>query len=305
MSGVTPETVLVVEDDEGVARLHRIRLERAGYVVRAASTAEGALEQVRIGGVDLLLLDYRLSAAEDGLAFYARLKAAGYDPPVVMVTGHGDDATIIRALRAGVRDYIFKSVEYLDYLPEACRRVLDQVQVRHELADSQALARGVLDSLGSHIAVLDRDGVIVAVNDAWDRFARAHNGTARTCGVGASYLDVCRRAAGPYSEEAPAVERGIRDVLDGRPSFALEYACPWLPEPRWFALQVTPLTTARPGAVVTHTDITERKHAEQELREERDRFTRVAATALGPFARSSSGRTDGSSFPTRVRGSPR
>jgi signal transduction histidine kinase/FixJ family two-component response regulator len=270
-----PDTILIVEDDAGVARLQRLRLERAGYAVRAAATADEALEQVRAGGIDLMVLDYRLSGAEDGLAFHARLKAAGYDPPVVMVTGYGDDATIVRALRAGVRDYIFKSVEYLDYLPEACRRVLDQVRVRRELADSQALARGVLDSLGAHIAVLDRDGTIIAVNEAWDRFARAHGGGPRTCGVGVNYLDVCRRSAGPYADEAPGVERGIRGVLDGAlPFFALEYPCPWLAEPRWFSLQVTRLATDRPGVVVTHADTTERRRAEADLRrlaEERER----------------------------------
>lgn len=279
MSDTKTETVLVVEDDAGVARLQRLRLERAGYTVRVATTADAALGQVRTGGVDLLVLDYRLNSAEDGLAFYARLKGEGHDLPVVMVTGYGDDATIVRALRAGVRDYIFKSPEYLDYLPEAVGRVLDQVRVRRELADSQALARGVLDSLSAHIAVLDPHGTIIAVNEAWDRFARANDG-ARACGVGANYLDVCRRATGLYSDEAPAVERGIRDVLDGAlPSFVLEYPCPWLAEPRWFALQVTRLATARPGAVVAHTDITERRLAEEVVRESEARFRALADSA--------------------------
>jgi signal transduction histidine kinase len=263
-----PETILVVEDDDGVARLQQRRLERAGYAVHVAPTADRALARVRAGGVALLVLDHRLSGAEDGLGLYARLKAEGYDPPVILVTGYADDATVVRALRAGVRDYVFKSLEYLDYLPEACRRVLDQERVRRDLAYSQTLARGVLDALGAHIAVLDRAGAIVAVNDAWDRFARAHAGDARACGVGTNYLDVCRRAAGPYSDEAAAVERGVRAVLDGAAAaFALEYSCPWLDEPRWFALQVTPLATDHRGAVVSHTDITERKRAEEGLRE--------------------------------------
>jgi signal transduction histidine kinase len=53
--------------------------------------------------------------------------------PVILVTGYSDDATIVRALRAGVRDYVFKSVEYLDYLPEAVRRVLEQEHTKAEL----------------------------------------------------------------------------------------------------------------------------------------------------------------------------
>jgi two-component system sensor kinase FixL len=147
MNVTNPETVLVVEDDAGVARLQRARLERAGYAVRVAPTSDAALEHVRAGGVDLLVLDLRLSASEDGLEFYARLKTAGYDPPVVMVTGYGDDATVVRALRAGVRDYIFKSVEYLDYLPEAVGRVLAQERVRREREQALADLRAKTEEL--------------------------------------------------------------------------------------------------------------------------------------------------------------
>ena len=132
MPATRPETVLILEDDDGVARLQQRRLERAGYATERSATADEALARLRRGGIDLLLLDNRLNSAEDGLAFYANLKTAGLDLPVILVTGYSDDATIIRALRAGVRDYVFKSVEYLDYLPEAVRRVLDQVQAQRE-----------------------------------------------------------------------------------------------------------------------------------------------------------------------------
>jgi signal transduction histidine kinase len=138
MNTARHETVLILEDDEGVARLQQRRLQQAGYTVILSSTAEQALERLRSGGIDALVLDNRLPGVEDGLSFYTRLKTEGIDIPVIMVTGYSDDATIIRALRAGVRDYIFKSFEYLDYLPEACRRVLEQVRVQRERA--QALA---------------------------------------------------------------------------------------------------------------------------------------------------------------------
>jgi signal transduction histidine kinase len=130
------ETVLILEDDPGVARLQRLRLERAGYAVMAVTTPAAALDRLRAGGVDLLVLDNRLEGGEDGLTFYTRQKADGLDVPVILVTGYQDDATIIRALRAGVRDYVFKSVEYLDYLPEAARRILAQERTKRELAEA-------------------------------------------------------------------------------------------------------------------------------------------------------------------------
>jgi signal transduction histidine kinase len=129
-------TVLILEDDPGVARLQRVRLERAGFAAAVTATPDEALARVRAGGIDLLVLDNQLAGPEDGLAFYQRLTAAGYDPPVILVTGYSSDAVIVRALRAGVRDYVFKSVEYLDYLPEAARRVLDQERTKRDLLET-------------------------------------------------------------------------------------------------------------------------------------------------------------------------
>ena len=74
-----PETVLILEDDPGVARLQRLRLERAGYTVVAVTTPAEALARLRVGEVDLLVLDNRLDGGEEGLGFYTRLKADGWD----------------------------------------------------------------------------------------------------------------------------------------------------------------------------------------------------------------------------------
>lgn len=146
MPDAPAETVLVLEDDPGVATLQQRRLERAGYRVLAAASAAAARDLLARGGVDLLVLDYRLPDVPDGLAFYHELQAAGVNVPVVMVTGQTDDATVIRALRAGVRDYVTKSVEYLSYLPEAVGRVLArerEVRERHRAEEAlrQANAR--------------------------------------------------------------------------------------------------------------------------------------------------------------------
>src|SRR6267143_4031207 len=105
-------SVLIVEDDEGVARLQQRRIERAGHNVSTAGTIEEAMAKIKAGGVLLILLDYRLPGERTGLDVYAQLKATGHDIPVIMVTGYGDEATVIQALRAGVRDFVTKSVKY-------------------------------------------------------------------------------------------------------------------------------------------------------------------------------------------------
>lgn len=149
MTRETRETVLILEDDEGVARLQQRRLERVGYSCAVAATPDAALDRIRQGGLDLLLIDQRLSQAEDGLRFYDRLRSEGFELPVILVTGYSDDATIVRALRAGVRDYVYKSAEYLDYLPEAVGRVLEQVRVQRERERAVAALRAKTEELRS------------------------------------------------------------------------------------------------------------------------------------------------------------
>ena len=144
---MTPEqrrTILIVEDDPGTVRLVRTRLERAGYAVESAATAEEGMVRIRRGGVDLVVLDQRLPDGLSGLELYERVRAAGFDVPAILATGFGDEATLVAAIRAGVRDFVPKTADYLNYLPPAVARVLQQVAVERELAESRARAREAL-----------------------------------------------------------------------------------------------------------------------------------------------------------------
>jgi PAS domain S-box-containing protein len=169
MSASSEQTVLILEDDPGVARLQRSRLERAGFAAQIATTPDEALNRIRQGGIDLLVLDNQLATTDDGLTFYAQLKALGHDLPVILVTGYSDDATIVRALRAGVRDYVFKSVEYLDYLPDAVRRVIDQERTKAELTESQTVLWAVLNATLDPILLLDAAARVTLFNPAAER----------------------------------------------------------------------------------------------------------------------------------------
>jgi PAS domain S-box-containing protein len=146
-----------------------------------------------------------------------------------------------------------------------------QEQLRHNDAAKQD---AILNALPAHIAMLDAQGVIVSVNEAWRGFGRANLSVAPGHGVGLNYLDVCDRAQGPHSDEAHRVAAGIRAVLEGTsPGFTIEYPCHAPAEHRWFLLMVTPVAAPHPnGAVVMHLNITERRQAGEKLRESEIRF---------------------------------
>ncbi len=152
------------------------------------------------------------------------------------------------------------------------RDVTERKLAERALRDVSELVQAVEDSVLDHMAVLDREGTIVNVNAAWTRHAAEHGATAgmaaaRT-GVGSNYLAVCRGADGPERATALAVADGIADVLAGRRAlFALEYACHPPGGVGWFHMSVTPLQTRTGGAVVVHTDVTQRRRAEDAARE--------------------------------------
>ena len=133
-----------------------------------------------------------------------------------------------------------------------------QDHMRHNEAAKQA---AILNALPAHIALLDPQGVIISLNEAWRKFASTNVLQSPGYGVGLNYLEICDRAQGADAVEAPQVAAGIRSVLAGASTlFSIEYPCHSTTEKRWFLLAVTPLVNESPhGAVVMHLNITERK----------------------------------------------
>ena len=120
--------------------------------------------------------------------------------------------------------------------------------------DTQArLSEAIAASVASRIAVVDRGGVIVAVNAAWTDFATRHGAIPESLGIGMNYLDVCRRAAAVGNAEAHAVIEGLEAVCSGSSeTFSTTYTCDVPGEERWWIVTITPLRHAAGGAVIEH-----------------------------------------------------
>jgi len=120
--------------------------------------------------------------------------------------------------------------------------------------DLNALSQAVIDSVSAQIAVLAGDGTIVTVNRTWLDTPGAVESS-----VGTNYLAVCHRAMN--DRFAAAACNAIESVLRGeRTRASVEYPCATPEEERWWILDVTRLGPEG-GAVVVHTDITERVEA--------------------------------------------
>lgn len=150
------------------------------------------------------------------------------------------------------------------------------VTARHEAEERErergATVQAILDSMPSQTAMLDPDGRIVAVNQPWRDYWARGSEQPEPDWTTVNYLDACDRAV-PLTDFGTLValsdpERaaeGIRTVLRrDAPSFEMDYECIVGSELYWFRMNVLPLT-GRAGAVITHTDITERKQSELRL----------------------------------------
>lgn len=162
---------------------------------------------------------------------------------------------------------------------EEALRISEAKRAAEELQKSERFKQAVLDSVFSQIAVLDQDGTIVAVNEAWKRFALDNgpvpeNFVSRT-GVGVNYLSICQATLGHSREFSLAAHEGIRKVMDGQlPSFHLEYDCHSPTRERWFRMSVTTMGTENGWVVVAHTDITE---SSEQLRDTKEKLRALAA----------------------------
>ncbi len=164
----------------------------------------------------------------------------------------------------------------------AIRDITERKQAEEALRESQRFLRSSLDALSGHIAVLDESGTILEVNEAWRRFADENQFTAANYGVGASYLTDYEKTFTQECNVSPCTE-GIRDVLAGRtPQFELEYPCHSSTEQRWYMMRVTRFQSPGPARIViVHDNITERKLAEELLRQNHNTF--VSLIDNSPF----------------------
>lgn len=131
-----------------------------------------------------------------------------------------------------------------------------------QLEDAASQQSSILNSLPAHIALLNSEGTIIAVNEAWRKFAHDNGLPGRNYCEGECYF-----AEAANDEEAENFYNEVRRVIAGNKlHFQLEYACHAPDKRRWFKAIVSPLVTKeRRGAVIMHIDITDRKTAEEEL----------------------------------------
>lgn len=137
-------TIHVVDDDAAMRDSLRMLLEAAGFAARTFDNAVAFLASDPAGH-GCVLTDVRMPEI-DGLALLRRLREQGVQLPVIVMTGQGDIAIAVQAMKAGAIDFLEKPFGD-DALIEAVGRALEQSERLQELAEASAGAASRLATL--------------------------------------------------------------------------------------------------------------------------------------------------------------
>lgn len=140
MSEVAP-IVHVVDDDEAIRQSVGFLLRKAGHRVETYASGTVFLKAVSRSTTGCILLDVRMPDI-DGLEVQRRLADTGIALPIIMLTGHGDVALAVRAIKAGALEFLEKPFERASLLAAIDQAVAQSSRTaRAHLAEAEAVIR--------------------------------------------------------------------------------------------------------------------------------------------------------------------
>ncbi len=168
-----PISVLVVDDEPGIALLCKRVLGRAGYFVTALTDPRDAEEWLKQNKTDLLLVDIRMPEV-DGFEVITRARRLQPDLAVLVMTGFGTVETAIHALRQGVDGLILKPFEKSEELIQATKQALADSQQKRDAARIHAL-RPLFEVTESLLSETRSESLLELVVNAILGHLRCHN----------------------------------------------------------------------------------------------------------------------------------
>ncbi len=258
-------TVLIVEDEAIVATDLANKLGRLGFeVFGIAAMSEEAIEMVRRLRPQLVLMDIQLNGPLDGIQAAVEIRSR-YDVPVIYLTAHSDAATLARAKLTGPLGYILKPIDERD-LATQIEMGLYKHRADREVREQRELLRVTLNSIGDAVVATDFEGRISFINPV----AESLTGWQAEDALGQPVTEVFRIVNEQTGEplEAPVA----RVLREGKAVVLANHAAVITRDGRSVPIEdcAAPILDGLGeviGAVLVFHDVTEKRRAEEALRE--------------------------------------
>jgi PAS domain S-box-containing protein len=261
----TSYRVLIVDDDQDLGKMLSEYLRLVGTFQADAALNVQALWRCLAGGhYDALLLDYNLPDG-DGLSVLSEMAKRGYQIPVVMVTGQGDERTAAQAIQRGAVEYIVKdgSYDFIKSLPGVVNKVIELHHLKQAVERAQEKTRYqafLLNNVQDAVVVWDAQGKIIF----WNQAAQSIFGWSETEQKGQQV------ESRYFITFTPPLSKGKIDILLER---EIERLCiNRKQESIWVSSRITPLRDKNDPSRITgymdvSRDITERKNMEIQVQD--------------------------------------
>jgi PAS domain S-box-containing protein len=263
-----PIRVLLVDDDEDDYLITRDLVSDVGerrHQLEWINNYHDGLAAIKRGEHDICLLDYRLGE-RTGLELLRELQSFKCLPPVILLTGQGDQEIDVEAMKAGAADYLVKSRLTADTLERSIRYAIERKRTQETVRHERDFISGIMETSPSGIVVTDGDGKITFANRRASEVLKIAEHAAQTANV------LNWRVADMDGTVLMGQMSLLKNVLaTGEPALNLHHVIEFPGGQRAIlSSNATPLFNAEgrnDGMIVTVDDITERLGLETQLRQ--------------------------------------
>lgn len=250
--------LLLVDDDLNQVELikHFFFKQSPNAKITVAENGRSCLEKLSQTSFSVVLLDYSLPAM-DGLEVFGEIQRLKYDVPVIIVTGRGNEAIAVEAMKKGVYDYIVKKNGYEKFLPTIVEKTIERHFLKTRLAQSEERYQRLVECASDVVCLVDLKGKVLMINDQIEKLSGYSPGML----IGKPLLQLIP------PEDQILFQKNFKEVSEGSRVRLENRVLHKENTKSWVSISGGPLlekgTVA--GAIFILRDITEQKQTEMEL----------------------------------------